>query len=128
LSIWRQSQEKDLIKLIYNIPAKLVANVVTFDRDSRNGEKFICTNCGHIDDANLQAARNVKTKAIEAYGLTIVKKIRAKMVRVDCSKPVQLNLFEIELCEGLPDNTLSQKGSVACGREPRGHSIVSLGC
>jgi putative transposase len=89
------------------------------DRDSRNGEKFICTNCGHIDDAILQAARNVKTKAIEAYGLTIVKKIRAKMVRVDCSKPVQLNLFEIELCEGLPDNTLPQKGSVACGREPR---------
>jgi putative transposase len=98
------------------------------DRDSRNGEKFICTNCGHIDDANRQAARNVKTKAIEAYGLTIVKKIRAKMVRVDCSKPVQLNLFEIELCEGLPDNTLPQKGSVACGREPRWHSIVSLGC
>jgi putative transposase len=81
------------------------------DRDSHNGEKFICTNCGHIDDANLQAARNVKTKAIEAYGLTIVKKIRAKMVRVDGSKPVQLNLFEIELCEGLPDNTLPQKGS-----------------
>ena len=81
------------------------------DQDSRHGEKFICTNCGHIDDANLQAARNVKTKAIEAYGLTIAKKIRAKMVRVDCSKPVQLNLFEIELCEGLPDNTLPQKGS-----------------
>jgi putative transposase len=80
------------------------------DRDSRNGEKFICTNCGHIDDANLQVARNVKTKAIEAYGLTIVNRIRAKMVRVDCSKPVQLNLFEIELCEGLPDNTLPQKG------------------
>ena len=81
------------------------------DRDSRNGEKFICTDCGHIDDGNLQAARNVKTKAIEAYGLTIVKKIRAKMVRVDCSKPVQLNLFEIELCERLPDNTGPQKGS-----------------
>jgi putative transposase len=80
------------------------------DRDSRNGEKFTCTNCGHIDDANRQAARNVETKAIEAYGLTIVKKIRAKMVRVDCSKPVQLNLFEIELCERLPDNTLPQKG------------------
>jgi putative transposase len=98
------------------------------DRDSRNGEKFICTNCGHIDEANLQAARNVKSKAIEAYGLTIVKKIRSKMVRVDCSKPVQLNLFEIELCERLPDNTLPQKGSPACGREPRWHSIVSLGC
>jgi putative transposase len=98
------------------------------DRYSRNGKKFICTNCGHIDEANLQAARNVKTNAIEAYGLTIVNKIRSKMVRVDCSKPVQLNLFEIELCECLPDNTLPQKGSVACGREPRWHSIVSLGC
>src|SRR4028118_1561913 len=64
------------------------------DRYSRNGKKFICTNCGHIDEANLQSARNVKTKAIQAYGLTIVKKIRSKMVRVDCSKPVQLNLFE----------------------------------
>jgi len=82
-------------------------------RDSRNREKFICTNCGDIHDANGQATRNVKTKAIEAYGLTIVKKIRAKMVRVDCSKPVQLNLFEIELCERLPDNTLPQKGD--CG-------------
>jgi putative transposase len=80
-------------------------------RYSRNGKKFICTNCGHIDDANLQSARNVKTKALEAYGLTIVKKIRAEMVRVDCSKPVQLNLFEIELCERLPDNTLPQKGA-----------------
>lgn len=81
------------------------------ERDSRIGEKFISTNCGHIDEANLQAARNVKTKTIEAYGLTIVKKIRAKMVRVDCSKPVQLNLFEIELCQRLPDHTLPQKGS-----------------
>ncbi|MEG3836380.1 transposase [Microcoleus sp. Z1_C3] len=42
------------------------------DQESRNGEKFICTNCGHIDDANLQAARNVRTKAIDSYRLTIV--------------------------------------------------------
>jgi len=110
---------KRLDKVNPQYTSKTCSKCSHVDRDSRNGEKFICTNCGHIDDANLQAARNVKTKAIEAYGLTIVKKIRAKMVRVDCSKPVQLNLFEIELCERLPDNTLPQKGSAACGREPQ---------
>ncbi len=41
------------------------------DADSRDGERFICTACGHIDDANLRAARNVKAKAIKQYGLTI---------------------------------------------------------
>jgi len=119
---------KRLDKVNLQYTSKTCSKCSHVDRDSRNGKKFVCTNCGSIDDANLQAARNVKSKAIEAYGLTIVKKIRAKMVRVDCSKPVQLNLFEIELCEGLPDNTLPQKGPVACGREPRWHSIVSLGC
>lgn len=64
------------------------------DKESRNGEKFICTNCGHIDNANLQAARNVRKKAIETYGLTIAK--RLKKVRPGSSEPVQLNLFEIE--------------------------------
>ena len=102
---------KRLAQVNLQYTSKTCSKCSHVDRDSRNGEKFICTNCGHIDDANLQTARNVKTKAIEAYGLTIVKKIRAKMVRVDCSKPVQLNLFEIELCERLPDNTLPQKGS-----------------
>lgn len=102
---------KRLDKVNPQYTSKTCSKCSHVDRDSRNGEKFICTNCGHIDDGNMQAARNVKIKAIEAYGLTIVKKIRAKMVRVDCSKPVQLNLFEIELCEGLPDNTLPQKGS-----------------
>ena len=102
---------KRLDKVNPQYTSKTCSKCSHVDRDSRNGEKFICTNCGHIDDANLQAARNVKIKAIEAYGLTIVKKIRSKMVRVDCSKPVQLNLFEIELCERLPDNTLPQKGS-----------------
>jgi len=51
------------------------------DKESRNGEKFICTNCGHIDHANLQAARNVRKKAIESSGLTIAK--RLKKVRRD---------------------------------------------
>ena len=96
------------------------------DKESRNGEKFICTNCGHIDDANLQAARNVRKKAIETYGLTIAK--RLKKVRRDSSKPVQLSFFEIELHERLSHNTLPSKGSPACGQEPREPSVVALGC
>ncbi len=96
------------------------------DAASRDGEKFICTNCGHIDDANLQAARNVKAKAIEAYGLNIVKRIKSKMVRRDSSKPVQLNLFEVELCERLSENTLPQKGKRRVGKNPENNVQLSL--
>jgi putative transposase len=87
------------------------------DKDSRNGEKFICANCGHIDDANLQAARNVKIKAIETYGLNIVKLIKLKMVRRDSSKPVQLSLFEAELCKRSPEN-IPPKGKRCVGENP----------
>jgi len=88
------------------------------DAASRNGEKFLCTNCGHIDDANLQAARNVKEKAIKVYGLKIVKIIESKTVRRDSSKPIQLNLFEVELYERLSDNTLPAKGKRRVGKNP----------
>ena len=88
------------------------------DKENRNDKKFICTNCGYIDDADLQAARNVKTKAIEAYGLNIAKKIKSKMVRGDSTKPVQLSLTEVELYERLPDNTLPQKGKRRVGKNP----------
>ncbi|MEG4343373.1 zinc ribbon domain-containing protein [Microcoleus sp. A003_D6] len=90
------------------------------DKENRNGEKFICINCGHIEDANLQAARNVKTKAIETYGLTIAKKVRSKKVRVGRSEPVQLNLFEIKSRERLSENTLPSKGKRRAGYSPRG--------
>jgi len=93
------------------------------DKNSRNGEKFICTNCGHIDDANSQAARNVKVKAIETYGLNIVKTIKSKMVRRDSSEPVQLSLFEIKLCERLPVNTLPLNGKRRVGENPKGKQL-----
>ncbi|OCQ91116.1 hypothetical protein BCD67_22100 [Oscillatoriales cyanobacterium USR001] len=75
-------------------------------------------NCGHIDDANLQAARNVKVKAIETYGLNIARIIKSKMVRRDSSEPVQLSLFEVELCDRLPVNTLPFNGKRRVGRNP----------
>jgi putative transposase len=37
------------------------------DKNSRNGEKFICTNFGHTDDANLEAARSVRHRSVFTY-------------------------------------------------------------
>ena len=59
------------------------------DPDNREGEKFLCTNCGHVDDANFQASINIKNKAINQYGLNIIKKVRR-----DLPEPKQLTLFE----------------------------------
>ncbi|MDJ0730940.1 MAG: transposase [Crocosphaera sp.] len=72
------------------------------DPDNREGEKFLCTNCGHVDDANFQAGINIKNKAINHYGLNIVKKIKTK-VRRDLPEPKQLTLFQtptVELTTG----------------------------
>jgi len=63
------------------------------DKNSRDGEKFICTNCGHFDHADLQAARNIKNKGIEQLKLPVACRYPAKYfnqkVRVDCSEPKQ---------------------------------------
>ena len=48
------------------------------DKNSRDGEKFICTNCGHFDHADLQAARNIKNKGIEQSGLPVACSFPAK--------------------------------------------------
>lgn len=66
--------------------------------DNRKGEKFLCTNCGHVDDANFQAGLNVKNKAINHYGLNIVKKF-SKKVRRDLPEPKQLSLFQTPTSE-----------------------------
>ena len=41
------------------------------------------------------------------------------MLRRNSYKPVQLSLFEMELYEGLSDNTLPPKGSGVCGLFPQ---------
>jgi putative transposase len=109
-------------KKLYKVNPKYTSQTCSkckhIDKNSRNGEKFICTNCGHIDDANVQAARNVKVKAIEAYGLNIVKMIKPKMVRRDSSEPVQLNLFEVKLYERSSVNTLPLNGKRRVGENP----------
>jgi putative transposase len=64
------------------------------DPDNREGEKFLCTNCGHVDDANFQAGINIKNKAINHYDLNIIKKVRR-----DLPEPKQLTLFETPTIE-----------------------------
>ncbi len=109
-------------KKLYKVNPKYTSQTCSkcrhVDKNNRNGEKFICTYCGHIDDANLQAARNVKTKAIETYGLNIVKTIKSKKVRRDSSKPVQTTLFNVGMYERSSDNTLPQKGKRRVGENP----------
>ena len=68
------------------------------DPNNREGEKFLCTNCGHADDANFQASINIKNKAINQYGLNIVKKSKKK-VRRDLPEPKQLSLFQTPTSE-----------------------------
>jgi putative transposase len=63
------------------------------DKASRDSEKFICTDCGHFDHADKQAARNIKQKAVLEYGLTLIK------VRRDSAEPKQLSLFETPSAE-----------------------------
>ena len=62
----------------------------------------------------LQADRNVETKAIETFGLNIVK----KKVRRDSPKPVQTTLFIIGMYERSSDNMLPQKGTRRVGENP----------
>ena len=74
------------------------------DPDNRKGEKFLCTNCGHVDDANFQAGINIKNKAINHYGLNIIKKVRR-----DLPEPKQLTLFQTPTSE-LTENKAIQRG------------------
>ena len=64
------------------------------DPNNRKGEKFLCTNCGHVDDANFQAGINIKNKAINHYDLNIIKKVRR-----DLPEPKQLSLFQTPTSE-----------------------------
>jgi len=69
------------------------------DKASRDGEKFLCLNCSHVDDANLQAAINIKGRGVQEYGLALKTKPRPKKVRQDLSEPKQLRLFEMPTSE-----------------------------
>lgn len=65
------------------------------DKDNRDGEKFICVNCGHIEHADIGASKTLRDRGIEDNGLAVRCKYPAKyqkLVLGDSQKPVQLNL------------------------------------
>ena len=49
------------------------SNCGQVDSASRNKEKFVCTNCGFIADADNQAAINIGKKGLEFLGLSLSK-------------------------------------------------------
>ncbi len=46
------------------------------DSDSRDKEKFVCTNCGFIADADNQASINIGMKGINILGISPNKLLR----------------------------------------------------
>ena len=67
------------------------------DSHNRDREKFICVDCGYFAHADLQAAINIKNRAIKQYGLNI-EKLFKKVLR-DSEEPKQLTLFETPTLE-----------------------------
>jgi putative transposase len=88
-------------------------------KSNRDGEKFVCEECGHVDHADTQASRTILKRA----NLNFVRK-DVKILRVDCpkvtivsydsackgkrnqgnnptSKAVQLSLFETGVIENI---------------------------
>ena len=119
--MWLRSQARNFIELTPNIPVKLAVNVGTLIKIAARVKSLFAPIAGILMMLALQAARNVKAKAIETYGLNVVK----KKVRRDSLKPVQTTLFNIGMYERSSDNTLPQKGKQRVGENPE-HKQLSL--
>lgn len=89
--MWLRSQARNFIELIPNIPVKLAVNVGTLIKRVTMVKSLFAPSADILMMLALQAARNVQTKAIETYGLNVVK----KKVRRDSPKPVQTTLFNV---------------------------------
>jgi putative transposase len=89
------------------------SNCGQIDKNSRIQEKFVCTNCGFIADADVQASLNIGMKGLEILGISPSKLLRVpekvttkpeltgsrnrdKLIAlaVEPSNPVQLELFQ----------------------------------
>ncbi|MBR8841195.1 MAG: transposase, partial [Stigonema ocellatum SAG 48.90 = DSM 106950] len=64
------------------------------DASNRDGEKFLCGECGYSADADQTGAVNIKNRGVEKFGIALKCQVKVKKVRVDCSEPRQLLLFE----------------------------------
>lgn len=64
------------------------------DASNRDGEKFLCGECGYSADADQNGGVNIKNRGVEKFGIALKCRIKVKKVRVDGSEPRQLLLFE----------------------------------
>ena len=64
------------------------------DASNRDGEKFLCGECGYSADADQTGGVNIKRRGVEMLGIALKCRVKVKKVRVDCSEPRQLLLFE----------------------------------
>jgi putative transposase len=102
-----------VLKVNPKFTSQTCSNCGHVDSASRNKEKFVCTNCGFIADADNQASINIGKKGIETLNLSMSKLLRepqkvtaeselsdsrnretSMTLVVEPSNPLQLNLFE----------------------------------
>ena len=92
-------------------------------KNNRDGEKFVCEECGHIDHSDTQASRNILRRAKLKFVSKDVKNLRADCPKVTIvtddfackgkrnqgsnptSKVVQLNLFETGILGNIARNS-----------------------
>ena len=64
---------KKTLKLVESLLTKVDESIVEVcescrhvDKQSRVGVSFVCTKCGHVDHADINAARNIALKGTES--------------------------------------------------------------
>ena len=69
------------------------------DSSNRDGEKFLCDECGYAADADQTGGINIKRRGVEMLGIALKCRVKIKKVRQDLSEPRQLPLFETPCLE-----------------------------
>jgi putative transposase len=60
-------------------------------KSNRDKEKFICTECGHIDDADNNAGTNIANKAVEFLGLD---KSKVRLVQSELTPKINVRRYQ----------------------------------
>ena len=82
------------------------------DRANRDKERFLCTECGYVEDADIQASLNLLNRGLKILSIspTQLRAVRPKVTLKDISSglpdepknPQQLSLFERKAVAGVP--------------------------
>lgn len=56
-------------------------------KDNRKGEKFICTECGFMEHADINAACNIRNKGLNEIGIILEEELKEKKVLGDSQEP-----------------------------------------